>query len=73
MNSVCSACKHLHRPVKFDNDPTCNAFPEGIPRPILISGGHHEPFPGDRGIMFEELSDDEKVQVAIGTFRSRRT
>jgi len=51
----CGACKHYdsgNRPV--GEPATCKAFPDGIPRKILIEGfDHRKPFKGDNGIRFE--------------------
>ena len=34
--------------------PTCDAFPDGIPDAIFLSGVEHDkPYPGDHGIQFE--------------------
>lgn len=47
--SQCTVCVH-----KFDGEPGCEAFPDGIPMPILLNQHHHsEPYPGDNGIRFE--------------------
>ena len=53
---LCATCVHFND----DNpeDETCAAFPGGIPDAILRSeADHREPFPGDRGIRFEEESE----------------
>jgi len=44
--SFCRFCRHLHNLV---GQPTCNAFPEGIPEEIL-SGKliHKNPLPGQK-------------------------
>ena len=53
-NMHCSFCKHAI------DAGTCAAFPEGIPREIIVEGGvHRKPFPGDHGIQFE-LSDSAR-------------
>lgn len=45
---ICYGCKHL-KP-----DLACDAFPEGIPEPILQSeADHQKPYEGDGGIQFE--------------------
>jgi hypothetical protein len=54
----CLDCKH------FDNAAPretfrCEAFPDGIPDPILYSEhDHQKPFPGDNGILFEPANPD---------------
>jgi len=47
----CATTKH------FFEQGTCEAFPDGIPAEIY--SGHHkhrEPYPGDRGIEYERVS-----------------
>lgn len=58
MNNLhCSFCKHV------TGSRTCAAFPDGIPRKILVEGDvHRKPFPGDHGIQFE-LSDTARRLV----------
>lgn len=53
-DSDCYVCKHLFAAER------CDAFPEGIPEPI-VSGEvlHTEPYPGDGGILFEKLDEEE--------------
>lgn len=49
-NGICKDCKHVH-----EGGETCEAFPDGIP--IVIQTGefdHHEHYPGDDGVTFEE-------------------
>jgi hypothetical protein len=47
----CAFCLHL-----LDGKPMhCRAFPDGIPDDILFGNvDHKSPYPGDRGIQFEE-------------------
>lgn len=45
--AMCNTCAHNNR------DRTCKAFPNGIPKEILIKGEHNTPFPGDNGIRYE--------------------
>lgn len=44
----CNSCVHRRA------SATCDAFPDGIPKVILMNEiDHREPFPGDHGIQFE--------------------
>lgn len=46
---ACWTCVHKHI-----GGPTCDAFPNGIPGPILDgTEQHREPYPGDNGIQYE--------------------
>lgn len=46
--AICLACKHLR------SADTCDAYPDGIPRKILLEHFDHRlPYPGDRGMRFE--------------------
>lgn len=53
----CVKCKHL----SSEKPQTCKAFPDGIPRKILLGKHNHKNyFPGDRGIRFEPLEEGDK-------------
>lgn len=45
---MCSTCIHRN-----GIEPTCKAFPNGIPRNLIIRGEHDTPYPGDNGIRYE--------------------
>lgn len=49
---LCHSCKHWHR--EDFAGFRCDAFPQGIPAPILESDhDHREPYPGDNGVRYE--------------------
>lgn len=64
---ICVGCVHLDR---VDGRPnwarmTCNAFPSGIPTPILDNEvDHREPMLGDNGIRFVPVSADAAEYAA---------
>lgn len=52
--SQCVFCKHKH-----SGSGTCNAFPDGIPMPILTNDAdHREWYPGDHGVRYEQSMPD---------------
>ncbi len=54
---ICFDCVHFHGMVQ--RKPRCDAFPDGIPREIILSSEqkHDTPYPGDHGIQFEQYED----------------
>lgn len=58
---MCVSCLWLH-----PTENTCQAFPDGIPNPILLSEvDHRVPVEGDRGIQFEQDPDVETLDAAL--------
>ena len=51
---MCYHCRHYYEGGRF----ACAAFPDGIPDDVWHDE-HYEPYPGDHGIQFEELSPEE--------------
>ena len=52
MIPLCVVCRRLHR--RRTGPLSCDAYPQGIPRPILDGRSDHRgPLPGDDGIRFE--------------------
>lgn len=48
----CLICKHFNEEEKTKF--ACKAFPQGIPMDIVRGFDHRKPYPGDKGIRFEE-------------------
>ena len=47
---MCMECKHF----RGEDPPTCDAYPDGIPKAIWTGGvDHTKPWIGDHGIRFE--------------------
>jgi hypothetical protein len=55
-------CKRFdHTGKKYPLILGCDAFPEGIPDEIILGGDkHRRAFPGDHGIQFEPIDEDEE-------------
>ena len=51
----CFNCAHFEGMIK--GKPRCAAFPDGIPKDIILSKepAHQTPYPGDHGLIFEEF------------------
>ncbi|MBR6447762.1 MAG: hypothetical protein IKS74_04745 [Methanomicrobium sp.] len=65
--NVCDYCKHYQKAKsERKGGPCCDAFPDGIPEYIFDAYDHRDPFPGDKGIRFEErdgLTGDERKSM----------
>ncbi len=60
----CLLCKHLHD-VKPNKDArSCDAFPDIIPWCIVTGDcDHRESYPGDNGIRFEPIDQNEDKEL----------
>ena len=70
---MCYSCTRMRSGVG-DGQPTCEAFPAGIPEQITDGGfDHTEPFPGDHGVRFEaeESVDVERLQRSLAKWREQ--
>ncbi len=77
----CLYCKHLHCDAEgriAGAEPTCDAFPESIPKEIIfgkedpdslldthILVSHREPYPGDHGILYEPQDPENNVDTIL--------
>ncbi len=62
----CSACLHYRgltelppeeEGIEIDVVPTCAAYPDGVPDHLLLDqADHRRPYPGDGGILFEQIT-----------------
>lgn len=61
----CLACVRLH-PLKFNQQPTCDAFPAGIPDEVFDNErDHRQPIEGDNGLQFLVKPGDEFPEYAF--------
>jgi hypothetical protein len=64
----CHECRYRHwgerRSANWRKGETCDAFPDGIP--IEIWNGEHNhrtPYPGDHGIQFTPMTDEDEAAL----------
>ena len=51
----CNKCKYHH-----SGEFTCDVYPDRIPDEILLNkADHRNPYPGDHGIRFEPLEEED--------------
>lgn len=56
-SAPCVTCRR-----KSPFGPSCAAFPEGIPEPILDgSNQHRAPYPGDHGLLYDPDPEGKEV------------
>ena len=61
--TMCVFCKHY---VNNNGKRSCSAFPDGIPKSIMMGDvAHIKPLPGDNGIQFEP-KDEEAAHLFSG-------
>lgn len=67
--SDCMTC--VHATIAPDGSvANCDAFPKGIPEPILRGQVHHDtPFPGDHGILYRRVGSRPDGGVAPHDFQ----
>ena len=62
---ICLRCTHFRHAAAGN---TCDAFPNGIPEPILLSeADHRQPIDGDHGMQFAPI-DSAAAQYAERLF-----
>lgn len=60
-STQCPVCVHYQGELK------CAAFPNGIPQSIITGRrDHSKPYPGDNGIRFQPVPEEEGVALLPG-------
>lgn len=53
ISPMCNYCTH------YRHNAACDAYPDGIPKDLIIRGEHETPYPGDHGIRFQAEDPEE--------------
>lgn len=64
---VCLQCAHFHENLAVNDLPgaVCDAFPQGIPKEIMMAGDKHDkPIKGDHGIQFEKNTGNKGATLS---------
>lgn len=71
---ICYECTRFHPPKPTDEVLSCDAFPEGIPSPILLSQtDHRQPVDGDAGMQFEPIDPDHVGETTLNPLLTEDT
>lgn len=66
---LCFYCARLHDVAELDDPLRCDAYPAGIPMPILDNAhDHRQPYEGDGGIVFAKAPEARQSDIDAVTF-----